>query len=109
MLSPEHKHYEHKPPQLRIRRRRWEQSASVFRSGSVEQVRAWPWSVLRRGRGRRAKCSTKLKNLTGLLEYQAAGGARTGTNEMVVDQATFVPPGDHPQQALMAADKRQAF
>ena len=89
MLSPEH-NYEHKPPQLRIRRRRWEQSASVFPSGSVEQVRAWPWSVLRRGRGRRAKCSTKLKNLTGLLEYQAAGGARTGTNEMVVDQATFV-------------------
>ena len=87
MLSPEH-NYEHKPPQLRIRRRRWEQSASVF-SGSVEQVRTWPWSVLRRGRGRRAKCSTKLKNLTGLLEYQAAGGARTGTNEMVFDQATF--------------------
>ena len=66
----------------------------MFPSGSVEQVRAWPWSVLRRGRGRRAKCSTKLKNLTGLLEYQAAGGARTGTDEMVVDQATFVPPGD---------------
>lgn len=35
------------------------------------------------------QCSTKLKDLTGLLEYQAAGGARTGTNEMVFDQATF--------------------
>ena len=27
--------------------------------------------------------------MTGLLEYQAAGGARTGTNEMAFDQATF--------------------
>ncbi len=35
------------------------------------------------------QCSTRLAHLDGLLEYQAAGGARTGVNEMVFDQATF--------------------
>lgn len=46
------------------------------------------------------QCSTRLEHLHDLLEYQAQGGARTGTNELVFDQQTFEERLPHSVDAI---------